>query len=90
MPVSANLGTALEDYIASLVKTGRFGSRSEALQAGFRLMRAQQKRREALDNALATGRFDAKVKKIAIAEVTLRNRRAQLAEAMKAYRATSG
>ena len=41
MPSSANLGQHLEDYVSELVKTGRYGSRSEVLREGVVVARAR-------------------------------------------------
>jgi antitoxin ParD1/3/4 len=59
MPSSANLGQHLEDYVSELVKTGRYGSRSEVLREGVRLIEEREKRLTALDAAIARGIADA-------------------------------
>lgn len=59
MPSSANLGPQLESYVDSLVKTGRYQSRSEVLREGVRLVEEREKRLAALDAALARGLADA-------------------------------
>ena len=53
MPSSANLGRHLEDYVSELVKTGRYGSRSEVLREGVRMIEEREKRLAALDRFLA-------------------------------------
>ncbi len=58
MPVSADLGKPLEDYLNELVKTGRYRSRSEVLREGLRLVQEREKRLEALDASLAKGLED--------------------------------
>ncbi|WP_159590224.1 type II toxin-antitoxin system ParD family antitoxin [Chelativorans xinjiangense] len=42
MPVSADLGKPLEDYVGELVKTGRYRSRSEVLREGVRLVQERE------------------------------------------------
>lgn len=59
MASSANLGQHLEDYVSELVKTGRYGSRSEVLREGVRLIEEREKRLAALDAAIARGIADA-------------------------------
>ena len=52
MASSANLGKHLEDYVADLVRTGRYNSRSEVLREGVRLVEEREKRLTALDAAI--------------------------------------
>lgn len=59
MPSSANLGKHLEDYVSELVSTGRYGSRSEVLREGVRLIEEREKRLMVLDAAIARGIADA-------------------------------
>jgi antitoxin ParD1/3/4 len=59
MPSSANLGQHLEDYVSELVSKGRYGSRSEVLREGVRLIEEREKRLAALDAAIARGIADA-------------------------------
>ena len=59
MASSANLGQHLEDYVSELVKTGRYGSRSEVLREGVRMIEEREKRLAALDAAIARGIADA-------------------------------
>ena len=42
MAVSAELGKPLEDYLNSLLKSGRYGSRSEVLREGVRLVQERE------------------------------------------------
>ena len=58
MASSANLGKHLEDYVADLVRTGRYNSRSEVLREGVRLVEEREKRLAALDAAIARGLDD--------------------------------
>ena len=64
MPSSANLGQHLEDYVSELVKTGRYGSRSEVLREGVRLIEEREKKLAALDLAIARGIADADVGRV--------------------------
>ncbi len=48
MAVSAELGKPLEDYLISLVKSGRYGSRSEVLREGVRLVQEREVKLAAL------------------------------------------
>ena len=59
MASSANLGDKLETYVADLVKTGRYNSRSEVLREGVRLVEEREKRLATLDAAIARGLADA-------------------------------
>ncbi|MFG1320437.1 type II toxin-antitoxin system ParD family antitoxin [Xanthobacter autotrophicus] len=59
MPISADLGQQLEAYVAKLVATGRYHSKSEVLREGVRLIQERETRLEALDAALARGLADA-------------------------------
>lgn len=61
MPSSVNLGEQLETFISEAVKTGRYGSRSEVLREGVRLVqeretlmaRAMAELREGIDDVEA-------------------------------------
>lgn len=67
MPSSANLGSYLEGYVDSLVRSGRYGSRSEVLREGVRLVEEREKRLAALDAALARGIADAEAGRVTAA-----------------------
>ena len=57
MAVSAELGKPLEDYLISLVKSGRYGSRSEVLREGVRLVQERETKLVALiDEGLASAK----------------------------------
>jgi antitoxin ParD1/3/4 len=58
--ISAELGQSLEKFITRLVKSGRYGSKSEVLREGVRLIQEREARLAALDAALARGLDDAK------------------------------
>lgn len=59
MPSSVNLGPVLEKAIDELVASGRYGSRSEVLREGARLIHEREKKLAALDAAIARGIADA-------------------------------
>ena len=58
MAGTVDLGRELEAYVEMLVKVGRFGSRSEALCEGVRLLREREAAFAALDAAIAGGLGD--------------------------------
>ena len=57
--ISADLGTQLESFVAKLVETGRYNSKSEVLREGIRLIQERETRLAVLDQALARGLADA-------------------------------
>lgn len=68
MPISADLGEMLENYVSGLVKTGRYNSKSEVLREGIRLLQERETRLAALDAALARGLADAEAGRVKPAE----------------------
>ena len=58
--ISADLGSQLESFVAKLVETGRYNSKSEVLREGIRLIQEREARLAVLDQALARGIEDAK------------------------------
>lgn len=56
--ISADLGSQLETFVAKLVETGRYNSKSEVLREGVRLMQEREARLAVLDQALARGLAD--------------------------------
>lgn len=58
MMISADLGKSLEAYLQQLVDTGRYGSKSEVLREGVRLIQDRETRLASLDAALARGEAD--------------------------------
>ena len=44
MAISADLGDALETFVAKLVATGRYNSKSEVLREGVRLVQEREAR----------------------------------------------
>ncbi|AXQ31596.1 type II toxin-antitoxin system ParD family antitoxin [Solimonas sp. K1W22B-7] len=57
--ISADLGKQLEGYVQQLVDAGRYGSKSEVLREGVRLIQDRETRLLALDAAIARGLADA-------------------------------
>lgn len=58
MASSVNLGQQLEGVVDDLVKAGRYGSRSEVLREGIRLVQEREARLAALDAAIMRGVAD--------------------------------
>lgn len=56
--ISADLGQQLEGYVAQLVATGRYGSKSEVLREGVRLIQDREAQFAALDAAIQRGVAD--------------------------------
>jgi antitoxin ParD1/3/4 len=57
--ISADLGRLLESFVAQLVASGRYNSKSEVLREGVRLVQEREARLAALEAALARGLADA-------------------------------
>lgn len=57
--ISAELGKPLEQFVTELVASGRYGSKSEVLREGVRLIQEREKRLAVLDAAIAQGLADA-------------------------------
>ena len=55
MAISADLGEALERFVESLVAKGRYGSKSEVIREGIRLVQEREARLAALDAMLEDG-----------------------------------
>ena len=66
---SVNLGEQLEAFITDAVKNGRYGSRSEVLREGVRLVQEREKRLEELDAALLKGIADGDAGRVTDAEI---------------------
>ena len=56
--ISADLGQQLEGYITKLVETGRYGSKSEVLREGVRLIQDRETQLAALDAVIERGVVD--------------------------------
>ena len=82
MPVSAQLGSHLENYVTGLVKSGRYNSKSEVLREGVRLIQDREARLAAFDAAIARGLADAgRVKPAALVFDRLEAKYAAMAKA---------
>ncbi len=57
--ISADLGQQLERFVSQLVDSGRYGSKSEVLREGVRLVQERETRKAALDASIARGLADA-------------------------------
>jgi len=68
MPISADLGPHLEEFVSKLVNKGRYNSKSEVLREGVRLIEEREARLAALDAALARGIADADAGRVKQAE----------------------
>lgn len=66
--ISADLGKPLENYVQKLVASGRYGSKSEVLREGVRLIQDRETRLEALDTSIARGLADADAGRVKLAE----------------------
>jgi antitoxin ParD1/3/4 len=58
MAISADLGQTLETYVDALVEKGRYGSKSEVIREGIRLVQERESRLAALDAAIELGLED--------------------------------
>lgn len=56
--ISAELGKPLETYVTQLIESGRYGSKSEVLREGVRLIQDRETRLAALDASIARGLGD--------------------------------
>jgi antitoxin ParD1/3/4 len=83
MASSVNLGEQLEAFITDAVKNGRYGSRSEVLREGVRLVQEREKRLEKIKAAVARGIADADAGRVTDAEVVF-DRLIRKCEAMAA------
>ncbi|WP_036292330.1 type II toxin-antitoxin system ParD family antitoxin [Methylosinus sp. PW1] len=64
MAISADLGSQLETFVAELVASGRYNSKSEVLREGVRLIQEREARLAALDLAIARGVADAEAGRV--------------------------
>jgi antitoxin ParD1/3/4 len=69
MASSVNLGEQLEAFITEAVKNGRYGSRSEVLREGVRLVQEREARLAELDKALMVGIADAEAGRVTDGDV---------------------
>ena len=68
MAISAELGTQLETFVANLVSSGRYGSKSEVLREGVRLIQDREARLAALDASISRGLADIEAGRFSTAE----------------------
>jgi antitoxin ParD1/3/4 len=66
--ISAELGKQLETFVAGLVQSGRYNSKSEVLREGVRLIQDREARLAALDASIMRGLADADAGRIAPAD----------------------
>jgi antitoxin ParD1/3/4 len=69
MASSVNLGEQLEAFITEAVKTGRYGSRSEVLREGVRLVQEREAAWVRLDAEIQKGIDDAEAGRSEDAEI---------------------
>lgn len=63
MASSVSLGKVLEAYVDDLVKNGRYGSRSEVLREGIRLVQDREARLAAFDETILKAMASADLRK---------------------------
>ncbi|MBU0788971.1 MAG: type II toxin-antitoxin system ParD family antitoxin [Pseudomonadota bacterium] len=66
--ISADLGQQLEVFVKQLVESGRYGSKSEVLREGVRLIQDREARLTALDASISRGLTDAAAGRTAAAD----------------------
>ncbi len=59
MPISADLGSVLEQYVETLVSKGRYNSKSEVLREGVRLVQEREARLAHVVSLIEEGIADA-------------------------------
>jgi antitoxin ParD1/3/4 len=79
MPSSVNLGAPLEATVDRLVKAGRYGSRSEVLREGVRLVEDREARLAKVNESINAGLADAKAGKVRPAEQVFADLKARYA-----------
>ncbi len=57
--ISADLGSKLETFVANLVESGRYNSKSEVLREGVRLVQDREAKLAALEAAIGLGLAEA-------------------------------
>ena len=62
--MSADLGPQLESFVAKLVETGRYNSKSEVRHERIRMIQKLETRLSVLDQALARGLADAEAGRV--------------------------
>ncbi len=57
--ISADLGKQLESYVSQLIQSGRYGSKSEVLREGVRLIQDRETHLAGMDASISRGLADA-------------------------------
>lgn len=70
--ISADLGKQLEGYVQKLVDSGRYGSKSEVLREGVRMVQDRETRLAALDASITRGLSDAEAGRTKTADEVFR------------------
>jgi antitoxin ParD1/3/4 len=65
--IRADLGAQLESFVAELVESGRYNSKSEVLREGVRLLQEREAHLSTLDASLARGLADAEAGRVKLA-----------------------
>ena len=66
--INADIGEQLEDYVAKLVESGRYGSVSEVLREGVKLIQDREMQLVALDAVIERGIGDSEAGRGNLAE----------------------
>lgn len=82
--ISADLGKQLEGIVADLVDSGRYGSKSEVLREGVRLVHERELRLASLDASVKRGIADANAGRTKPASAVFDRLEAKYLEAGKA------
>ena len=82
MASSVDLGKQLEGFVARLVKSGRYNSRSEILREGVRLIHERETRLAALDASISRGVADAEAGRVEDADIVAQELDALRAQAL--------
>lgn len=84
MASSVDLGKVLEKVVSDLVSKGRYGSRSEVLREGVRLVEEREKKLAVLDAKIAEGLADADAGRLIPIEKVFAELRKRYTQAVKA------
>jgi antitoxin ParD1/3/4 len=79
MPISVDLGANLEAVVEDLVKNGRYGSKSEVLREGVRLVHEREAQLAELLASIDRGIADADAGRVTPAEEVFAELRARIA-----------
>jgi len=80
MPSSVNLGEKLESVVDDLVRNGRFGSRSEVLREGVRMVEERERYNAYVEQAIAEGLADIDAGRVYDADTVFEELRARFAK----------